>query len=335
MRSDARSDLARAQDRSDLEADPWRIAGAVTLAGMLELRHLRYFLAVAEEASFSRAAERLHMAQSPLSAAVRQLEQEVGAELLTRSSRGVTLTPAGSVLLDRARRILEGVEGAVAAARHAASGGLGTVHVGFSWSARFATLPTLAQQLADSYPDVTLITQEMWNADMPAALRSAAIDLAISLCPERDGDLDYELLRRERVVALVPERHRLAGSERVALGQLAREEFAMFPRQLAPRLHDTLLAICHQAGFDPRISRRAFHSAGDSDTLASADAVALAPESVDGRLPRVVAVALSDSNTYLDTYLVRPREDLPATAQRFCELARSVFSPNADAASPR
>src|SRR5437588_6810683 len=137
---------------------------------MLELRHLRYFVAVAEERNFSRAAERLHMAQSPLSAAIRQLEQEVGAELLNRSSRGVTLTPAGDVLLDRALRILESVEGAVAAARRADSGELGTVRIGFSWSARFATLPTLAQRFAENHPDVTLVTQEMWNADMPAAL---------------------------------------------------------------------------------------------------------------------------------------------------------------------
>ena len=106
---------------------------------MLELRHLRYFVAVAEERNFSRAAERLHMAQSPLSAAIRQLEQEIGAKLLSRGSRGVTTTPAGAVLLERARRLLEGVDGAVTATRRAADGELGALRIGFSWSARFAT----------------------------------------------------------------------------------------------------------------------------------------------------------------------------------------------------
>jgi DNA-binding transcriptional LysR family regulator len=178
---------------------------------MLELRHLRYFVAVAEERNFSRAAERLHMAQSPLSAAIRQLEQEIGAELLARGSRGVTMTAAGGVLLDRARRILEAVDGAITATRRAASGELGVLRIAFSWSARFGTLPALSQRFASGYPDVTVVTQEMWNADMPRALRSATIDLAISLCPERDSELAYELLRRERVVALTPEGHPLAG----------------------------------------------------------------------------------------------------------------------------
>jgi len=292
---------------------------------MLELRHLRYFVAVAEERNFSRAAERLHMAQSPLSAAIRQLEQEVGAELLNRSSRGVTLTPAGDVLLDRALRILESVEGAVAAARRADSGELGLVRIGFSWSARFATLPTLARRFAENHPDVTLVTQEMWNADMPAALRSARIDLAVSLCPERDGDLDYELLRQEAVVVLIPERHRLADARGIGLDELADEQFVMFPRQLAPRLYDAMLAICHQGGFEPRVSRRAFHSAGDTGTLASADAVALAPESVGGHIPGVRAVPLIDSDAQLETFLIRPQDNLSAAAERFRDLAREAF----------
>lgn len=292
---------------------------------MIELRHLRYFVAVAEERNFSRAAERLHMAQSPLSAAIRQLEQEIGAELLSRSSRGVTTTPAGVVLLERARRVLEGVDGAVAATRRAAAGELGTLRVGFSWSARFSTLPALAQRFATEVPDVTLVTQEMWNADMPRALRSATIDAAVSVCPERERELAYELLRRERVAALVPERHRLANLDRVALADLANEEFAMFPRELAPRLYEALLAICRRGGFEPTISRRAFHSAGDTGTLASADAVALAPQSVSGQVPGVVALPLTEDDTVLETFLVWHEAAASATAQRFLALARNAF----------
>jgi DNA-binding transcriptional LysR family regulator len=288
---------------------------------MVELRHLRYFVAVAEERSFSRAAERLHMAQSPLSAAIRQLEREIGAELLARSSRGVSATPAGAVMLDRARRILEGVDGAVTAARRAAAGELGALRIGFSWSARFATLPQLSQKFTASYPDVTLVTQEMWNADMPGALRSATIDMAISLCPERDGELSYELLRAESVVALVPEGHRLATSDALALSELADERFVMFPRELAPRLYDAILAICRTAGFEPKLSRRAFHSAGDTATLTSANAIVIAPESVRGEIPGMVAVSLSDDSTRLETFLVW-RPDTPSTsAERFRELA--------------
>jgi DNA-binding transcriptional LysR family regulator len=295
---------------------------------MFELRHLRYFIAVAEERSFSRAAERLHMAQSPLSAAIRQLESEIGTPLLDRGSRGVTKTIAGDVLLDHARRIVEAVDGAVAAARRAADGELGSIRIGFSWSARFATLPALAQRFAESHPDVTLITQEMWNADMPGALRSATIDLAISVCPERDGEIAYELLRREPVVALVPDGHRLAAQTQLDARELSGEEFLMFPRELAPRLHDALLEICRQAGFEPIVSRRAFHSAGDTGTLASSDAVALAPESVAGGVPGTVAVPLNPPDTVLETYLLCPEKSVSASGQGFRELARTIFATN-------
>jgi DNA-binding transcriptional LysR family regulator len=290
---------------------------------MLELRHLRYFVAVAEERNFSRAAERLHMAQSPLSAAIRQLEQEIGAELLERSSRGVTVTPGGEVLLERARRILETVEGAVVATRRAAVGELGQLRIGFSWSARFGTLPALAQAFAAAHPDVTLLTQEMWNATMPGALRSAAIDLAISLCPERDGELEYELIRRDRVVALLPEDHPLSGAEAVALHDLADDPFVMFPRELAPRLHDALLAICHGAAFEPKVSRQAFHSAGDTGTLTAVRGVALAPESVRDGLPGVAAVPLVEPDAVLETYLMWHRETVSPAAATFRLLAHA------------
>jgi DNA-binding transcriptional LysR family regulator len=295
--------------------------GGLRCEAVLELRHLRYFVAVAEERNFSRAAERLHKAQSPLSAAIRQLEHEIGAELLARSSRGVTLTQAGDVLLERARHILETVEGAVAAAQRAAAGELGTLRIGYSWSARFAILPGLAQQFAQLHPEVTLITQEMWNADMPGGLRRATIDLAISLCPERHGELDYLLLRRETVVILVPEGHRLSGESCVRLRDLSDEPYLMFPRELAPRLHDNLLEICHRAGVAPTLSRRAFHSAGDTGTVAASGADALAPESVTGGVPGAVAISLDEPDAVLETYLVWHKELDSAPAERFRELA--------------
>ena len=293
---------------------------------MLELRHLRYFTAVAEERSFSRAAERLHMAQSPLSAAIRQLEHEIGAELLTRSSRGVTMTPGGEVLLDRVVRILQDVEGAVTATRRAAAGDLGTLRIGFSWSARFSTLPELAQGFGAQHPDVTLVTQEMWNADMPGALRTAAIDLAISLFPERDGELAYELLRRESVAAVVPEGHPLDGRVQLELRELRDEPFVLFPRELAPRLYDAMLELCRRAAFEPQVSPRAFHSAGDTGTLASSGAVALAPQSVSGGIPGAVAIPLSNQDAVLDTYLVWQEKTRSPVMNRFIEFARTAFA---------
>jgi len=293
---------------------------------VLELRHLRYFVAVAEELNFSRAAERLHMAQPPLSVAIRQLEQEVGAELLARSTREVRLTSAGGVLLEGARRLLDGLEGTLAATRRAADGQLGTLRVGFSWSARFSTLPVLGQALARSSPDVTLITQEMWNARMPQALQSANIDVAISLCPELDSELAYEPVRRERVAALLPEGHPRASAPEVELSALAKDTFLIFPRELAPRLHDAMLAICRGAGFEPKLSKRPFHSAGDTGTLSAGDSVALAPESVRGALPGVVAVALAGAGRWLDTYMLWNERTAPPAAERLRDVARRAFA---------
>src|SRR6266536_557068 len=151
---------------------------------MIELRHLRYFTAVAEELNFSRAAERLHMAQPPLSAAIRQLEQELGTELLSRTTRAVRLTDAGRAFLEGANRTLAELERARRDTQRAAAGDVGQLRVGFSWSARFETLPAIGRSFRLSHPDVSLLTEEMWNARMLPALRSAAIDIAVSLCPE-------------------------------------------------------------------------------------------------------------------------------------------------------
>src|SRR5262249_23650421 len=149
---------------------------------MLELRHLRYFVAVAEELNFSRAADRLHMAQPPLSAAIRQLEQELGTELLQRTTREVRLTEPGSAFLKGARRTLAELDRARSDAQRAAAGEIGQLWVGFSWSARFETLPAIGRAFRASHPDVSLLTEEMWNARMGAALRSGAIDVAVSPC---------------------------------------------------------------------------------------------------------------------------------------------------------
>src|SRR4051812_28173117 len=167
---------------------------------MPELRHLRYFLAVAEELNFSRAARRLRMAQPPLSASIRQLEQELGAQLFRRTSREVVLTEAGEALVDGARRTLAEADAAVSAARRAGAGELGRLAIGFSWSARFETLPALGRAFRTRQPDVELLTEEMWNARMPEALRAGTIDLAIALCPQLGDRLTFTPIRTERVV---------------------------------------------------------------------------------------------------------------------------------------
>jgi DNA-binding transcriptional LysR family regulator len=293
-----------------------------------ELRHLRYFVAVAEELNFSRAARRLRMAQPPLSVAIRQLEQELGAQLFVRSSREVTLTEAGRALLDGARRTLTEAELAMSEARRAAAGELGSLRLGFSWSARFETLPALGQALRTEQPDLAVLTEEMWNASMPSALRNGSLDVAVSLCPEIAGELSYEPLRREAVVALLSAHHALAGERPIPLRALADEGFVLFPRELAPRLYDTLVGLCRHAGFEPNVRSESFHSGWELGLLAELPVVAIVPESVGRNLPDgVAAVALSEPPDRLETDLVWRADDSSATLAAFLEVARAVFEP--------
>lgn len=302
---------------------------------MPELRHLRYFVAVAEELNFSRAARRLQMAQPPLSVAIRQLEQEVGAELFLRTSREVKLTEAGRTLLDGARRTLADAERAVNAARRAAAGELGSLRLAFSWSARFETLPALGQAFRAQRPDVTLLTEEMWNARMASALRGGSIDVAVALCPESAGELAYEPIRRESVVALLGTQHRLAGERAIALGALHEEAFVLFPRELAPRLYDVLIGLCRRAGFEPKVRSESFHTGWELRVLAELPVVALVPASVTRDLPEgVTAVELSDPFDPLETDLVWRADDSSATVEAFLEIARGVFDPQPRTSGP-
>jgi DNA-binding transcriptional LysR family regulator len=144
---------------------------------MPELRHLRYFIAVAEELNFSRAARRLHMAQPPLSVAIKNLEGELGVSLLERSTREVRLTPAGEAFLERARHAVTEADAAVDAAKRAATGAFGTLRVGYNWGARFETLPVLGQAFNAERPDVELLCEELRPSRMGAALRDGTITL--------------------------------------------------------------------------------------------------------------------------------------------------------------
>jgi DNA-binding transcriptional LysR family regulator len=284
-------------------------------------------VAVAEELNFSRAAERLHMAQPPLSVAIRQLEQELGTALLTRTTRDVRLTDAGSAFLEGARATLAGIERTVAEARRAAAGELGRLRIAFSWGARFVTLPALGQAFHSSYPDVQLRTEEMWNSRMADALESRAADLAVSLCAEIVADVRYEAIRSEPLIAIVTDDHPLAAETEIALAALAGEPFVMFPRELAPRLYESLVGVCRRAGFEPQIRSESFHASWELGVLADVPAVALAPESVMVN-PRqgLVAVALSPPAGRVETAIMWREEHDSAPAAAFREVARGVFA---------
>jgi DNA-binding transcriptional LysR family regulator len=294
---------------------------------MPELRHLRYFVVVAEELNFSRAATRLHMAQPPLSVAIRQLEEELGTDLFHRTTHEVRLTEAGRALLDGARRTLAEADHAVTAAQRAGAGELGQLKVAFSWSARFETLPALGRTFSARHPDVQVLTQEMWNADMDSALRSGAMDLAISLCPELTPDIADDVIRTEGVVAILAAKHPLANEEAISLGSLAGDEFVLFPRELAPRLYDVMVGICRHAGFEPKLRSESFHAGWDLLLLPDVPVVAIAPGSVAAELPDgVTAVPLREPADALETRLLWREGDHSPIVDAFRDAAGTVYS---------
>jgi DNA-binding transcriptional LysR family regulator len=269
----------------------------------------------------------MHMAQRPLSAAIRQLERDLGVDLFVRTTREVRLTDAGRAFLQGARRTLADAEQAAEDAKCAAAGELGQLRIAYSWSTRFETLPALSRAFR-ARPGVELLAQEMWNARMPPAFGNGSIDVALSLCPENAAELELVPIRKERLVALMPEAHPLAREHAIPLSALADGELVLFPREIAPRLHDAFLAIYRRAGFEPRVRNESFHTGWDLGVLAEIPAAAVAPQTVAGGLPDgIAAVAISEPTDSLETCLVWRSDDGSPAVAAFVSVARSAVGP--------
>jgi DNA-binding transcriptional LysR family regulator len=247
----------------------------------MELRHLRSFVAVAEERHFGRAAERLHMAQPPLSQQIRRLETELGATLLHRTTRSVELAPAGEVLLLRAREILVAVDRATEDARRAARGEFGRLAVGFTGSATYALLPQLAAALRSELPGVVLdLRGELLTPAQVEGLLDGSLDLGLLRPPVRDGDLAVEVVRSEPLVAVLPETHPLAAAETVPLEELEEEPFVVYPSHFRSVVHDAVEKTCAAHGFLPRVALEVSETATLVSFVAAGLGVSLVPESV-------------------------------------------------------
>lgn len=245
----------------------------------IELRHLRYFVAVAEDLSFSRAAERLGMAQPPLSQQIQRLETLVGHPLFERRPR-VRLTPAGEAFLLAARRALAQVEQGVEATHRAARGEIGTVTVGFAASMILGLVPEVVRAFRKRFPGVDLQLRELSSAAQVQALRDGQIDVGLVREPfPTDKELRFETVGGESFVAVLPPEHPLAGQRRIPLTALAEEPFVHFPRQVAPGLYDRILTLCQDAGFHPRVVQEAHEWLTIVGLVEAGMGVSLVPES--------------------------------------------------------
>lgn len=277
----------------------------------MELRHLRYFVAVAEECHFGRAAARLNMAQPPLSQQIKQLEIELGLQLLIRSTRKVELTPAGERYLERASAILEAVDGAGDEARRIDAGLLGRVAIGFIGSATYELLPNLARELRAVLPDIDLdLKGEMLTPSQVDALLKNRLDLALLRPPVRNPKLEVRVLRREPLVVVLPETHLLAHEGRIRLGDLRGDPFISYPAQQRSVVYDAVFDACQRVGFTPTVVQEVAETATLVSFVAAGLGVALVPASVQHlRITGATYRPLTDSTVEVELAVAHRRDD--------------------------
>ena len=298
----------------------------------MEIRHLRYFVTVAQTRHFGQAAERLHMAQSPLSQAIRQLEQQVGATLFNRTSRRVELTPAGEALLGDAQRILDAVEDAQTRVQLVAAGSTGLLRVGSTGLAALRHLPQLARIATREVPGVVLrFEPDLLTPAQELALDEEHIDLGVLRPPLRRAGLSSRLVVRERLVLAVGQSSRLAGTEPVRLADLRDEDFVVYNHPDSV-VNATTTQACLAAGFLPRRAHEAGQTSIVLTLVAAGLGVALLPESVLAlRVDGVQYVPVADE-VRVDLAIAWRREDRSLALLRLLEAleANGFIAPDAE-----
>ena len=248
----------------------------------MELRHIRYFLAVAEERHFTRGAAKVGIGQPPLSQQIKDLEVEVGAPLFHRLAHGAELTPAGEAFLDIVKEMPGQAERAAKAARRAARGETGSLKVGFTASSAFnAVVPGTIRAFRRAYADVDLYLEEANTTRLVDGLRDGSLDAAF-LRPGAVGSEAFQLrmLSEEPMMAVLPANHPLAARQEVDLADLKTEPFLLFPRPIGPMLYDSIISACRGAGFDPVIGQLAPQLASVITLVAAELGVSIVPASM-------------------------------------------------------
>ncbi|MCO2273399.1 LysR family transcriptional regulator [Pseudomonas aeruginosa] len=290
----------------------------------MELRHLRYFIAVAEELHFGRAAERLGISQPPLSQQIQALEEEIGARLFERTNRRVELTDAGRLFLDESRQVLAQVDKAVLLARRAHLGELGELKIGFTSSAPFtSTIPSSIHAFRKAYPDVHLDLQEMSSRQVLKALFEESLQVGVIRPLALPDAVHWVELFREPLVAVLRADHPLAaGSEDgLAIAALAEEPFVFFPRSYGTGLYDQVIALTRQAGFSPRIAQEASEAMTIIGLVSAGLGVSILPASFRRtRVDGVVYRTLSDPEATTAVWLVRRQNEGSPLALSFIDL---------------
>ena len=286
----------------------------------MELRHLRYFIAVAEELHFTRAAQRLHIGQPPLSHAIQVLEADVGARLLERSKRWVRLTEAGRLFLADARKILALAEHAAETARRAERGEAGELRIGFTYSTPLTPLfADVINRYRQEFPQVTLTLHEMATLRQLDAIGERTLDLGFIRPPELalPPSIKLTTLREDPLVVVLPIRHPLASRAEIAIRELADESFVMYPPGAGTGIYPQIFRLCRAAGFVPRIGQTAGEASTIIGLVAAGSGITVLPASFE--------------RIRMDGVCYRPISDPDATTMLLLAQRAGEYAPLVDA----
>jgi DNA-binding transcriptional LysR family regulator len=302
----------------------------------MELRHLRYFVAVAEELHFSRAAERLHVAQPAVSEQVRKLEEELGVRLLNRTKRTVSLTEAGAALLAEARRVLQQVDMARLATQQVRDRTASRLRIGYTPASLPTTVPKALQRLATSMASLETILEPGFGLALIAAVRDERLDAAIVSLPAPTAGFRTTQLGLERAVAALPVSHRHAVQPAIRLDQVAPERIVVLPREASRPFYDAVLAACHGAGLSPSVVETSGTCVEPALlAVASGAGIGLLPESVADRYstPGVRFVPIDGDRPAVSTAIVTRRDSAHLPTAAFLRAVSQAQTPRTLVAS--
>ena len=292
----------------------------------MELRHLRYFMAVAEELNFSRAAEKLHIAQPPLSQQIRDLEAEIGVRLFDRTKRRVKLTAAGQVFVDKIQQVLGQIEQAVEAAQRASRGEIGRLSLGFNSSATYSVLPTLLSAFRERCPEVVLDLHELTTQQQILHLQQQQIDAGILYLPPIDlEELEIVSVLKEGMAIAIPASHPLATLERVSIQAFNRELFILPPARLGSGLYNQIIQFFQQTGFSPTAVQEAIQLQTSISLVAGGVGVALVPASLQNlQRAGVIYRSLVEPTPEIEIATAWRKGERSPILQNFIESVREV-----------
>jgi DNA-binding transcriptional LysR family regulator len=291
----------------------------------MELRHLRYFVAVAEELHFARAAERLHITQQPLSFQIKQLEEELGVTLFRRTTRRVELTDAGHALLTEVNVALEHLHLGVEAARRAERGETGSLVIGYVSVALYNLIPAAVRLFRERFPAVQITLRELCSPDLEEQLLEDVLDVGLVVQGMHIPELIYETVLCEQATVAIPRSHPLGKLAQIPLHALAAESFVMYEHTQRSLIYSQIMALCLDAGFSPNIVQEAASEQAVIGLVAAEVGIALVSACLSGlRLDEVIYRPLIDPAASVEYAVAWKRENSSPFVKNFLDIAREV-----------